>query len=291
MKIRIAFLSCLLVASFTSTFGLASELLTAGSIEVGAGWSLLEESNEESGPDETDDQSYPLIGGSGSIAVPLGESFSTQIDVSGEKNYASADGDDNQDSMIFGGAHLSLRDPGRGLIGIFGGGGRGWTERYRGDTNATWIGVEGQAYLGDATLYLQAARVSGDVEDTEENFRPAYVLRGVGRYFLDDDSRIELQTSYANANDAVDGGDDMWAIDWALRYDRRIRGGWHGFGAYRGAYFDTTTEGEQLTEHIAMVGIRYLFGAESLKANDRLGATLDQPSLPMRATNWVEPLD
>ena len=72
---------------------------------------------------------------------------------------------------------------------------------------------------------------------------------------------------------------------------RRISGGWHGFGAYRGAYFDTTTEGEQLTEHIAVVGIRYLFGAESLKANDRRGATLDQPSLPMRATNWVEPLD
>mgnify|MGYP003464169449 FL=1 len=79
MRTRIALLASLLAASFPSSFGLASELLTAGSIEAGAGWSLLEESNEESGPDETDDQSYPLIGGSGSLAVPLGESFSTQL--------------------------------------------------------------------------------------------------------------------------------------------------------------------------------------------------------------------
>ncbi len=105
MRARIAILAGLLAASFTSSFALASELLTAGS-----------------------------------ISVPLGERFSTRIDVSGEKNYASSSEDDDRDSMIFG-------------------------------------------------------------------------------------------------------------------------GGWHGFGA------------------------------ESLKANDRRGATLDQPSLPMRAVSWVEPLD
>ncbi len=296
MGVRVRVATCF-VAVFC-TVGVAAaneqsdELLTSGTVAAEAGWTLLQESNEE-GEDETDDQSYPNIGGSGSISIPISGAFSTQFDAMADYNFVNADGEDNQKSMWGGGGHLSWRDPQQGLVGIFAGFGRGYTEDTGGQdqTYASWIGLEGQAYLNDATLYLQAARVSGNVRNTEEDFRPAYVLRGVGRYFIDDDKRIELEASYANANNAIDDVDDMWVMGWGVRYDQRISGGWHGYAAYRGGYYDTTTEGEELTEQIFALGVTYLFGAESMKANDRRGATLDQPSLPMRATNWVEPLD
>lgn len=285
------FLAGLLMATRALADDPATDLLTAGTIQVGAGWTLLGESNEEQ-EDESDDQHYPTVGGAGAISIPLSGGFSAQADLAGEHNFIDADDDDNQTGMIFGGAHLSWRDPEQGLVGVFGGVGRGWTERSHNDTYGSWIGVEGQAYFDAATLYLQAARVSGNVDDTEEDFRPAFLVRAVGRYFVDDNSRIEVETGYANANNAIDDDDDMWAISWGVRYDRRIGdGGWHGFGGYRGTYYDTTTEGEELTEHVFSIGVSYLFGAESMKANDRRGATLDQPSLPMRATNWAEPLD
>jgi len=38
-------------------------------------------------------------------------------------------------------------------------------------------------------------------------------------------------------------------------------------------------------------GISFLLGADSLKRNDRYGATLNQPMLPVRAAAWAEALD
>jgi hypothetical protein len=189
------------------------------------------------------------------------------------------------------GGHASWRNPDVGLIGLFGGYGRGWTERENDESNAGWLGVEGQAYFGPATLYLQTAYVNGEVENTEETFNPAFLVRGVGRFFPTADQRIELELSFTRADEVIDDADDMSGLGWGIRYDRRIVGALHGYLSYRGAHYDTSTEGEELTEHIPSIGLSFLFGAESLLVNDRRGATLDQPEIAMRTTSWAEPLD
>jgi hypothetical protein len=61
--------------------------------------------------------------------------------------------------------------------------------------------------------------------------------------------------------------------------------------AYRGGDYDATTEEDDGEEHVGLIGLSFLFGADSLKHNDRYGATLDLPMLPARASPWAEGLD
>lgn len=266
------------------------DLVFGGFVEAGAGWVTLSESNDE--PDELDDHDYPLLALRGAVSIPVAPALSIQVDGAGEAYILDPGTVDNQVGVALGGAHLSWRDPSRGLIGVFAGGGNGWTNRPFGITNAVWAGVEGQVYAGDNTLYAQAAYLSGDVPGTEETFTPAVLLRGVFRHFFPDDGRFEAELSFAGADDAIDGSDDVRVYSWGARYDRPLmETDWYGFVAYRGTYVDTTTEGEHTTEHAVMVGIKRLFGVADQKQNDRLAATLDQPSLGIRAPNWIEPLD
>ena len=65
----------------------------------------------------------------------------------------------------------------------------------------------------------------------------------------------------------------------------------YGTLAYRGAYYDATTENDHATEHVFKAGIKVLFGAATLQQNDRYGATLDLPMLPVRANSLTENLD
>ena len=61
--------------------------------------------------------------------------------------------------------------------------------------------------------------------------------------------------------------------------------------AYRGGYYDATTQGDNGDEHMFMAGVNILFGPSTLKDNDRLGAALDLPRLPARAAPWGEGLN
>lgn len=267
-------------------------LVVAGTAQAELGANILEEDNDES-TDEIDDQTYPFLAGAGAISIPVLDALSVQADLSGEYNFTSSSEHDNLTGDLLMGGHASWRNPDVGLLGLFGGYGRGWNEDTdkQDESSLGWLGVEGQAYFGPATLYLQTAYVNGEIENTEENYNPAFLLRAVGRYFPTDDQRVELELSYTRADEVIDDSDDMWGIGWGIRYDRRLIGGLHAFASYRGASYDTTTEGEELIEHIPSIGLTFLFGAESLMANDRRGATLDQPRIAMRTTNWAQPLD
>lgn len=284
--------SLFLLATATHAQGASEELVMAGTANVEFGWGITDEVDEGSGGSNRDSD-YPMLAGGGAISLPVLPMVSIQVDTDGAYDFVRPSSPDNVSGHWRGGGHISLRRSDLGLVGIFGGYARGWNENTddQDQANAGWIGVEGQAYLGPVTTYVQASYFNGNVDDTEEKFNPAFELRGVVRYFLSDDQRIQAEISYASADDSIDDDDRMFGVGWGVRYDQRLMGQLHGFVSYRGNHYDTTTEIDVFDEHIPSIGLTYLFGAESLKANDRRGATLDHPSIGLSTTNWAQPID
>lgn len=82
-----------------------------------------------------------IIGGTGSVALPLGYSYGAQVDGA----IIGLDGD----LYLALSKHLFWRDPSKGLVGLF-----GTYEHYDalGGTNVGRVAAEGEAYLGRFTL-------------------------------------------------------------------------------------------------------------------------------------------
>ena len=242
--------------------------------------------------DESTDTTDPIISGFGAVNIPLGDAFSTQLDAFGETVLTS---NDAAYSDMFGiGGHLSWRNYDSGLVGIFGGLGEG-SPTDEEPWNGGWIGLEGQAYLGDFTLYGQAAwLLISSSNDNEEGFdRDSFLVRGVGRYFVTDDAKIEAEVSYMEGRDVIDGDDDGKAWEWGVSGMLRLSDQMPIYGtlAYRGADYNTTTEGDDGEAHSVMAGVTFLFGGASLKENDRMGATLDSPTTVLRTSGAFSELD
>jgi len=229
--------------------------------------------------------------------IPLWRSVSAQLDMASEYYYRMNDHTDAKFSNVLG-MHLSLRDPNRGLIGLFGG--SAWSGVKTGHDNSghynmAFLGAEAQAYLGNLTLYAQGGWGNRTNGDPGEGFQSGWFVRGVARYFLRPDTKLEAEISYAEADPYIDGDDKGKFTGWGVSLDHKLldfRGyPIYGVLAYRGAYYDATTENDHATEHVFKAGIKVLFGANTLLQNDRYGATLDLPMLPIRANSLTENLD
>ncbi|MEP0519781.1 MAG: hypothetical protein ABJO09_07680 [Hyphomicrobiales bacterium] len=137
----------------------------------------------------------------------------------------------------------------------------------------------------------------GGVHSSSEEYEAAGFARLVGRYFVDEEFRLQAEASALFTDDAIDtqpsnGGDDVESFGWGLRADKRLGNSkFYGFAKYDGLYIDTTTEQKTLVEHALKVGLSTHFGAATLFQQDRSGATLDQPEMIARTTGWIEPLD
>jgi hypothetical protein len=237
-------------------------------------------------------------GGAARFSFPLLDVLSIQGDAQGEWYDAPDDDWEPTEAWTVGG-HLSLRDPGLGLIGAFVAYSRGdgINEDQGPPRKGLTVGGEFQFYLEDLTLYGQIGYADVVYDSGEpEGFVDGWFVRGVGRYFFGDDMRLQAEISYGETGDFVDGGTDSdnghitnWEIEFrtALGLDVPL----YGFATYRGGYYDATTEEDHGEEHVGLVGLSFLFGADSLKHNDRYGATLDLPLLPARAATWAEGLD
>lgn len=269
----------------------AGNLVETGKASVTLGWTSLDESNDESS-DETDDQSYSLFGLDAAYTIPLSADWSLQADILAERFMIRGSAENNISKLMSGGLHVTFRKPDQYAVGAFGGAGFGETRREDDNFNAWWLGAEGQYYLSNTTLYGQLAYTAGDVEDSEEEFEGTWLLRGVVRHFLDDNSKVEGELSYASAEDAIDEEDEVNHLAWGLSYERQLLDSrWYYTAGYRGGFVDTTTEGEELTDHTLYLKMSFQFDGLSLKANDRTGASFDQPTTSLRATGWLEPLD
>jgi hypothetical protein len=248
--------------------------------------------------DELDDDEMPIAGGFAAVSIPFWQSYSVQFDGATEWYFPEDKTIDNPLGLAAFGGHLNWRDPNRGLIGIFGGGGVNDNDFDPGglfdDGDLFFVGAEGQVYFNNITLYGQAGFADGTIDDApDEGFVDGFFVRGVGRYFLANNTKFEGEVSYGRTNEFIDGNDDGDILNWGARAETRLFGSpVHGFVGYRGGFYQTSDQGgQEVTENAVYGGLRVVLGTTSLRDTDRYGATLDLPLLPLRANNMAEALD
>ena len=259
--------------------------MVSGVVESWSGYSFY--TNKDFDGDEDDLEDSFFTGKSGRLSLPLGGGWSVQMDVDTEFNtthlFKNSDDDTTNMEYAFQGlAHFSARDPGMGLIGVFGGAGEGSGD---GDDYPFYvIGGEAQLYLQDFTFYVQGGYfdVTSSSTHDDDGMADAVFGRGVVRWFLDENTRLQGEVSYADGT--VDGDDDGNVVEWGVRYDTTLAGlpiigDTNVFLGYRGAQFTNDEEDDSFVDHTIMAGFRYAFGGNSLKDIDRVGATLDAPMI------------
>jgi hypothetical protein len=254
------------------------QIVVSGMVETWTGYSVYGDVDND-----IDDPSDHASGGqSVRLSLPLGPNLSIQMDLDSEQNskFLYSGGDrQNFEHSFQGGGHLSYRDPSSFLIGVFGGAGGGQADTESNDLY--FVGGEAQLYLDNLTFYVQGGYLDSAENDDDDRFEDAVFVRGVGRWFITEDSRLQAEVSYADGN--VDGGgDNQDIVEWGVRYDTMlglpIVGDTNVFAGYRGGRFENNTENNHVTDHTLMVGFRTAFGGNTMQEFDRVGATLDLPN-------------
>ena len=251
-------------------------------------------------PDLLDAQGY-LVGAEGFFNHWASDDWALQVDAYARRygpaeRYDASVVSSNQFSAA---AHLAYRDPDRYALAAFASGqivSESWQGGGPGDsTFVGLLGVEGQAYFGDVTLYGQAGVV----------FDPPYVaesgaswtdygdfgfVRGVIRYFPTENLRLSAEALYARGtiDHYMFGVPPLLAVADAELMSGRVDVTWRpddGTASYFAALeaglhgqtlFDVTRE---TTQARVLVGASFDFGAETLKARDRKGVTFDLPHI------------
>ena len=276
--------ACLLAAPALAE-GPDDELAFAGILGFGAGPRWVRST------DDPDNNTSASFFGEGHVNVPFTNFLSMQMDVQSEIYTDNEDDAPQGGHMI--GTHLSLRDPGLGLVGAFGGGGISSNEDTGNLEVGYLVGGEWQLYLGDFTIYSQAGWANFEVDGEPEGFSKGWFVNGSGRYFPTDDIMLEAGAAYGRTDKYIDGNDSGKIWNWHAKGKIRILDKYpiYATAAYLGGNYDATTENDWGKEHTVLVGFSFVLGADSLKHNDRYGATLSQPMLPVRAAAWTEGLD
>lgn len=235
--------------------------------------------------------------GQGAVNIPLGDMLSAQLDGQAELYDRGGDEDDAQSASMIGG-HLSLRDPGMGLVGLFAGAGLGTSLDSSGGGEGLGFlaGAEAQAYLGNFTLYGQVGYGNFVVDDdspNDEGFTDGWFAGAEARYFIHEDFMLNASVAYGETGSYEDGDDNGRIWNWGAGAKLRLSDSMPIYGTldYRGGYYDSYQSDDAVEEHAVLVGLAFAFGAPSLMENDRRGATLSTPMLPARAAAWTEAID
>lgn len=231
---------------------------------------------------------------SGAYSLAVTDNMSAQVDVNIEQysglNDYSQDVKSNESYTL----HASFRDPQTGLIGIYGGQARTDLNHYDGYEMDYW-GVEGQYYLSNATVYLQLAQGDKTNSDGEaEGFVSGANGRAAFRYFINDDFMIQPSYEVGHSDKFIDSADEgsfnIREISAEMRLIKSMP--LYGKVSFRESQYDSKKgENDSLDEVVYGVGVNYYFGTTSLKHNDRYGATLETPMLPIRANAFAELVD
>lgn len=277
--------SFLAVSALIAAPAWAQELVSSGEISIDGGFRTINSDDDGSGD-------TAQIGFGGIVGIPIAGGFSVQGDGRLEWYSKGNDTEDPRLNALLGG-HLSYRNPEAFLVGAFGG--YGWSDL---EADASYelflVGGEAQVYVGDLTLYGQAGYVDNTKSDGErEGYQTGWFVRGEGRYFFTDDAMASANIFYGEATPYIDGDDDGEILSWGLSGKIRLLDDLPLYGTlgYRGARYDSTSEGDVLVEHVFMVGLTFHFGANSLKHADRYGANLSLPMTPVRANGFAELID
>lgn len=257
-------------------------LIVSGVVDQWAGVQIID--------DGFDDETVFTNGGEGRLSLPLGDNLSIQSDVKYEYNSNALENPFDNDVFgprysFQGATHFSWRDPSSFLLGAFGGAGVTSFGRFKHDVR--FVGGEAQVYLDNITLFAQGGYVDYDNSEATTLVGAATTVpddglfaRGVLRWFLTPDSRIQIEGTYVNLD--VNGGTGEAEIFSAgARYDFTV-GGLPVIGdtpfyvAYRGTFRDNCAFGNDVNDHTFMVGTSYSFSGDMLTV-DHQGATLDTP--------------
>jgi hypothetical protein len=233
---------------------------------------------------DVDHSSQWIYGGEARVNWWFAPNWSIQTDLEAE---GTGQYQDTGDGRIMGtvGKHLTWRDPSRGALGILGGYTMTNILAGLGSTSRTFFGGEGQLYLGNFTLYGQGGGTwFHNSTNNETVWDNAWFIRGVARWFITPNDKLQGEIGYASGRDLLDG-DDPNVVNWGMLYERNKFLG-TPFSAYlEYAGFRYKQYNDHITENLVMVGMKIYFNQDTLLSNDRTGATFDMPKF-MRAQAW-----
>lgn len=226
-----------------------------GEIFWGYGW------GSDNDPEEWNSTPY---GGAFAVNYWLTPTWTLQLDVWLNHFHAlDYDYDYNSSGVAL---HLGKRTPEYSIGGFasYGSNGDAGADGYT-------LGVEAQRYFEDVTLYIQG----GYSSDYGSSFVDAWYGHAVVRYFHDPNLMFEANAGYATADFSNGGTATLdqyrWGakIEWKPKPDIPVS----LYAAYQG-HHDSWDFGYELTNHGVYVGLRVLFGQDTLKDMDRNGASL-----------------
>lgn len=274
-------------------------VVPAGFADAWLGWRIVNSTQDPNG-------SHIAGGGAFAYSIPFGNGFAVQPEIRGE-TYADP-GDYSPLGALLIGGHVNWRDPDRFLIGAFAAAARPFGDQI--DTNAPgfysgWgyiFGAEAQAYLGRATIYVQGgfADIRTDFDDGPEGFVRGWFAGVAARYFVNDDFMLEAEYAFGRTPCFIDGdcfpAQDAGVVhNWGLTAKFRLGDGpipVYGLVGYHGGSYLATQDPDSGTEHVVKAGITVPLGQfGSLFHNDRHGANVTLPMVPVRGAAWAEPLD
>lgn len=230
-----------------------------------------------------DQHDISLVGGSAHANIPLEGGFGVQVDVEGQ-NDSFGDATTSADGF---GLHLYKRDA-FGLIGAFAS--VGSTQ----DSRLVTAGLDGKLYLdtfglNDVSLDAQASYTAAVQGDLRPQRADSWNLYAGANYFYNDHLSFSggigaafLQSRY---RDEALVHQNVNRVNWNLRTEYLMHDMPLGvFASYQGAYnagHYKMYDGDDLTAirskgpgNVFMLGLRVYFGQNSLKDNDRTGASL-----------------
>ena len=269
----------------------------SGYVELYGGWARTKQAFAECDPGCTSGGSTAngwALGGAGRATWWWATNYSIQLDAQGEgtshKHTFTGGGFSrvSSHSYLIGG-HANWRDPGRGLIGIFGGAGDA-TNFSGTSVRHGLIGAEGQLYWGPVTLYAQGGynTTLGQISSGFFDSIQAWFVRGTARVYATPNFRLEGTVLYADGDynfvsTVVGRSTDFQTWLWRAKGEYKFAGApFSVFAAYEGSRttFDlfaapASTRTDRVTDHRIMGGIRLYLNENTLQWNDRNGTTLD----------------
>lgn len=265
----------------------------SGLIEAYAAYDMPKGDMPEFGDNGIDDdrKNNPIMGGFSAVNLPMSDGLSAQMDLSGRTMFVSSDEDTVESELVTSALHSTLHISGRSdmyLLGAMGGIGR---VSFHDDNSSTfWFaGAEYQAYLGNATLYLQGGYLDSTQaeENTTDTLQDAYFVRGMTRFYVGDTTRLTTQVAYAaGESDTSENIEDASVLAWGVRADQQLSDSpaslflAYSGANYRGGVSDCKSD---WYDHRVMLGVSFAFGGTSMMANDRQGVALDTPDFG----DWV----
>ena len=310
-----ASVSALAIGCITTTPTLAADLfdpqpepgrVISGNLEIFGGYTFL----DGSAVTGSEDSDFPSFGGGASVDIPFNENWSLQLDVDGEVGFPDGS-DSTSESDGYGGhgtvgAHLNFREVDRYLFGAFGGaGGLSVQDTSGGAAGPTgegaafyFIGVEGQMYFGDTTLYAQGGYLDTDFESNTDVMEDVWFIRGVLRHYLNaGNTMLQGELGYAEGDMANASVADADVVSWGAKLEHVFHSwGNEGFVSayveYNGRHFEEngSADTDEFTDHTFMVGVSFDINQPNLKSRERTGVALDLPKFARHVVG-VAPVD